>query len=773
MRRSDIFSALLILILVYLSAAALEETNWVSGLNHVTELVVLGVIIGLAVGQSQFNKKTSCWLIIAYSFVFLSWKIIFTGNENVDWLDKAFYFYMRVIKALTQLLNNQPLQDGVLFFLGMGIYYWFIGLLSGYYLTRHAKPWIPIGLAGLSIVTIQLFQVVDVRNNLLSAVFAILFIILIVRMNYWVAHVSWIEHQVREDVDTASMFWRVGFALAIILVVIAWSLPFLINVFTPGSVEQINFSERFEGFSLMAENFFAPFKQVAGNQEGYFGYTLTLGDERSLSEKVIFTVFTPTPQIANGNYYWRARVYDKYSNGFWQESSYEETALSKNQLMNDQKSGLRTGKFVFTAKVLLSTIFAYPEITSLDRDVWVQFLDVGDGRDLLSVSPAEPIHPGDSYSVISIAPRLFREDLINAKGENALKLREHFLQLPNDFSPKIKSLSEEITAGISTEYEKVRAINAYLRNNYTYVDRLEKPPFSDDPIEWFLFEYKKGFCNYFASAEVLLLRAIGIPARLAAGYSQGVRIEPDQTFEVREKDSHTWVEVYFSGTGWVAFEPTPSQPNLDYASKAAFISLNNDKDRIGRSEVLDSDNAGIPFNSDRSDLEVLIAEGKEVSINKEFPKIIFWILSLTIILVLLVVIQRRILKNKPLPIAIESGYINHGMKPPQWVTAWVRHQRLNPFEKQFIHIDSMLKLLDEKTSPADTPKQKIDRLVFRIPEIKNYAFITLDEYEQEIYGRNSGNFQVIQSMVKKLWKATLKEFVTEKIKLIKRVVSRN
>lgn len=771
MRWGDIFSALLVLILVYLSAAALEETAWVSGLNHVTALAILGTVIGLAIGQSQFNSRTSFWLVIAYSFVFLSWKIIFTGNENLEWLDKAFYFYMRVSKALGQLINNQPLQDGVLFILGMGIFYWFIGLLSGYYLNRHAKPWIPLGVAGLSIITIQLFQVVDVRNNLLSAVFAILLIILIVRINYWVAHISWIEQQVSEDVDTASMFWRVGLVLAIVLVVIAWSIPFLINVFTPGSDEQRSFSERFEGLSLMAENFFAPFKQVAGNQEGYFGHTLTMGNERSLSEKVIFLVSAPTIQFGNGRYYWRARVYDKYSNGFWQASSYEETAVSENQLLNEQKSGLRTEEFVFTAKVMLSTIFAYPEIVSLDRDVWVQFFDVGDGKNLLSVSPTEPIQPGDSYSVISATTRLFRDDLIIDREENTLKLREHYLQLPNGFSPKIKKLSEEITAGMNTDYEKVIAVNAYLRNNYEYIDRLEKFSDSDDPIEWFLFEYKKGFCNYFASAEVLLLRAAGIPARLAAGYSQGVRIEPDETFEVREKDSHSWVEVYFSGIGWVAFEPTPSQPILNYASKASVISSNNEKDRIGQNEVLDSGSAGLPFNSNRKDLEELTVEGEEASNAQELSWKFYWILSLTIVLVaFLVIIQKRVIKNKSLPIVIESGFIKRGMEPPQWVTEWVRHQRLTPFEKQFTHVDNMLRLLKENTSRADTPKQKIDRLIFRIPEIKDYALSALYEYEQEIYGRNSGNFQIIQSIIKKLWKATFNKFIEDKIRLLKKSV---
>ena len=772
MRWGDAFSAVCVILMVYLSGAALEETGWISGLNRVTELVVLGGLIGLAIGQSQFNKKKSIWLVIGYSIVFLSWEIIFTGNGSAEWLDKVFDFFLRVSEALTQLINDQPLQDGVLFFLGMGVLYWSIGLLSGYYLNRHAKPWIPLGVAGLAIVTIQLFQVSDLRNNILSALFAFLFIILIVRLNYWVAHLTWIDQQISEDVDTAAIFGKVGLILAIILVVVAWSTPFLVKVLTPGSEEQITFSERFEGLSLIAENFFAPFRQIAGNQEGYFGHTLTLGNERSLSEKIIFTVTAPTSKFYDGRYYWRARVFDKYLNGFWQETSYEETTVNANQLINNgKKSGLKTGKFLITAKVRLSTIFAFPEIVSLSNNVWVQFFNVVEEMDLLSVSPVEPINSGESYTVTSSFPLLFREDLMTASGEIPSEILERYLQLPLGFSPKIKKLAEEISARMSTKYEKVIAINVYLRKNYEYVDHLKDLPEGDDLVEWFLFDYKKGFCNYFASAEVLLLRAVGIPARLAAGYSQGMRVELDEVFEVREKDSHTWVEVYFSGIGWVAFEPTPSQPILTYVSKSSASSSESNGNQSDRIEPLDSENLGLPINTDREDMEVLVQGGEEVSIIHKVFENLFWILPLTVFLgAFFIIFQIKVLKNKSLPFIIESGFSKRGIEPPYWLTEWARHQQFTPFELQLVHIDWMLKLLHEKTSRADTPKQKINRLINRIPEMKENALAVLTEYEKEIYGRRSGNFEIIQLVIKRLWKATAKEFIEDRIRRIKKAL---
>ena len=80
-----------------------------------------------------------------------------------------------------------------------------------------------------------------------------------------------------------------------------------------------------------------------------------------------------------------------------------------------------------------------------------------------------------------------------------------------------------------------------------------------DTVEWLLFDAQEGYCTYFATAMIVMLRHLGIPARLAAGFSQGEFDSESQRFIVRERDAHTWVEVYFPGYGWIGFEPTSAQ----------------------------------------------------------------------------------------------------------------------------------------------------------------------------------------------------------------------
>ena len=91
---------------------------------------------------------------------------------------------------------------------------------------------------------------------------------------------------------------------------------------------------------------------------------------------------------------------------------------------------------------------------------------------------------------------------------------------------------------------------------------VEAPPAGQDPLDWFLFHSKKGFCNYYATAEVLLLRSAGIPARMVVGFAQG-EFDPPNHYVVRQRDSHAWPEVYFPGIGWVEFEPTSNQAPLE------------------------------------------------------------------------------------------------------------------------------------------------------------------------------------------------------------------
>jgi protein-glutamine gamma-glutamyltransferase len=119
---------------------------------------------------------------------------------------------------------------------------------------------------------------------------------------------------------------------------------------------------------------------------------------------------------------------------------------------------------------------------------------------------------------------------------------------------RVYDLALEWTAGERTPYDAVKAIETRLQEDYRYSERVPTRPI---PLAGFLFEDRRGYCQQFSGAMALMLRMVGIPARVAAGFSPGSYNQDTGEFRVRDLDAHSWVEVYFTGIGWVPFDPTP------------------------------------------------------------------------------------------------------------------------------------------------------------------------------------------------------------------------
>ena len=99
-------------------------------------------------------------------------------------------------------------------------------------------------------------------------------------------------------------------------------------------------------------------------------------------------------------------------------------------------------------------------------------------------------------------------------------------------------------ANATTPYDRAKAIETWLRSNIVYNETIPQPPADQDPVDWLLFDLREGYCNYYASAMIMMLRTLGIPARMAAGFAQGTWDAAQNAYTVQERDAHTWVEVF-------------------------------------------------------------------------------------------------------------------------------------------------------------------------------------------------------------------------------------
>jgi protein-glutamine gamma-glutamyltransferase len=160
------------------------------------------------------------------------------------------------------------------------------------------------------------------------------------------------------------------------------------------------------------------------------------------------------------------------------------------------------------------------------------------------------------YSGTSRLPNPEIARLRAAPDEYPQEIRDRYLQLPPQIDPRIPELASQIAEHAKTSIDKALAIQAYLRSRFSYTLKLTGKP-GDDPLAYFLFEARAGHCEYFASSMAVMLRTLGIPTREVNGFLPGEYNDLAGDYIVRASDAHSWVEVYFTGIGWLTFDPTP------------------------------------------------------------------------------------------------------------------------------------------------------------------------------------------------------------------------
>jgi transglutaminase-like putative cysteine protease len=176
--------------------------------------------------------------------------------------------------------------------------------------------------------------------------------------------------------------------------------------------------------------------------------------------------------------------------------------------------------------------------------------------DIFSALTQERVYRAEAY-----LPLVTVEELRTASTEYPQSIRDRYLQLPTSVPGRVLELAQQLTNGKQTAYDKVKAIEAYLRT-YPYDLEVLAPPPDRDVADYFLFELKKGYCDYYATAMVVLARASGLPARFVSGYAPGSYDISKAAYVVRELHAHSWVEIYFPQIGWIEFEPTSAQPEI-------------------------------------------------------------------------------------------------------------------------------------------------------------------------------------------------------------------
>ncbi|MGE0403501.1 MAG: DUF3488 and DUF4129 domain-containing transglutaminase family protein [Kofleriaceae bacterium] len=273
--------------------------------------------------------------------------------------------------------------------------------------------------------------------------------------------------------------------------------------------------------------------------------------------------------------HWRGVAFDRYENGQWTRTRrapitaakvLETQTVDRRYLYWDQPMGADWDVIDSEiSRLVRHEIWLDP----LDSDVLfgagkprlVEYPHVARKRspaiernDEIRLTHGSTIH----YTVYSeLAPP--PADKLRAATGELPKNYDVYLQLDDAITQRTRAKALEITRGLTNNYDKAVAIKDWLQDkrNLSYTLQLEDPK-GQEPVDFFLFDRKKGHCEYFASAFAILARINNIPVRQVNGFLGGEWNEYQGYVAVRAGDAHSWDEVYFPGAGWVTFDPTPS-----------------------------------------------------------------------------------------------------------------------------------------------------------------------------------------------------------------------
>jgi transglutaminase-like putative cysteine protease len=385
---------------------------------------------------------------------------------------------------------------------------------------------------------------------------------------------QWYEEGIYFPFDIGFDVMRDGVIFILLVILISWVLP---TALSPDNQELVNPLEK-------------PWDQAKEEWDRLFS-TLNYGDRGAATPSVVFTASHPlggARSVTNApvmdvksavNRYYQATVLDTYTSQAWELRNTVGVDLSQQELPTPRFGARRIITQTVTMHQVTNVMMGAPMPIAIsvpaDARVIPQALTPEEALAAESIGVSELgliisheiIQPGQSYTITSSISFATESQLRDDSTIYPPAITERYLQLPDTVPQRVFDLAEEIAAGHDNPYDIAKAIETYLRS-YEYNDQIPGPAPDQDAADYFLFEEKQGYCDYYATSMAVMLRHLGIPARLAQGYATGEYDPLSGSYQLLEKDAHTWVEVYFPTYGWIQFEPTATEPVIERQEKS-------------------------------------------------------------------------------------------------------------------------------------------------------------------------------------------------------------
>jgi len=578
--REGWFTVVLLLLMLLCLAWSIAVADWVPGLPVLVWVALVGGLLGILLAKNRLPA----WMSHTLSgLTGLSWGAWLTSRVLVAEMHLPGAAALLELDWRLQAWVGQLMAEGqssvahILLFV-LCLLLWLIAYISALAVFRWHRSWWAVLVCSVA----MLINVTSAPSHqtwfLLS--FLLLALLLIVRTSLAAYEQEWRTGRVQYAPEVVAGFLRAGLTVAVLALALAWLVPAVVS----GDRFQAAWQKVREPWLRFQERWEVAFQDINSREVPpavLVRKGMTFGGPVTLTDKPVMDIEAP------GGRYWRSHAYDTYLGYGWLNTDKEtltlgtggtgleaEPSYSERQVLTQtvtMRQDLGMGYALVAAgdplrvSVEAQAVVSYltPTLTvdaplpsmSSSRTPW--------GVSLLYSKTGLPT--GASYRAVSSVSAVTAESLRGAAAGYPEWVQARYLQLPDTLPSRVRALAGELTGGLTAPYDKVIAVEAYLRK-IPYSQQIPGPEPDQDGVDYFLFEEKQGYCSYYASSMVVLLRAVGVPARYVEGYSRGQPVQG--VYRILEKDSHAWPEVFFPGYGWVEFEPTASQALTSRSPKA-------------------------------------------------------------------------------------------------------------------------------------------------------------------------------------------------------------
>ncbi len=597
------WTVLVLIICMLLSVAwPIHTAKWAEGLNILYLVAVGSVLAGFLLAKSQFPNVMAHVFSTVYG---IAWVSFLGGNllaPQFTWRERLIELAVRINEWLWTARHGGTSEDNLIFVLMLAMILWLAGYLSVWYNFRERKAWQSIVPCGLVLLWNLYYASPRLELYLVGYLFFALLVVM--NSNLLIRKQEWRKARVNYSADIGAAFFRAGVIFSLVVISLAW--------LAPGAAASEQFSDiggvLDEPWQRMQENWSRLFSNVRHYGQVYpnpFGNSLGLTGPVHLSELAVMDV------KASVGRYWRAAFYQRYTGSGWlnddkeslrMEGSDSSLALPEYELRKEISQTITT---FLPGRTML---FAAAQPLRVDLPAWavVSYAPpIPPGEDAESYLAKNPevltpvsmiysryrLKEGQSYTVVSSISGADADTLRRTGDDYPDWILDRYLQLPLALPQRVRDLAEVIASDYDNAYDKTTALESYLRE-IKYNELIEAPPEGRDGVDYFLFDTHEGYCDYYASAMAVMARAVGIPARVAAGYSQGEYNPDTGAYRVKEKNAHAWVEVYFPRYGWVEFEPTAAEPLIVRPKPPKVIEPSEERDEnthLGHEEDIGED----------------------------------------------------------------------------------------------------------------------------------------------------------------------------------------